>query len=241
MSAEPSFRYAFAQSPCGGLALDLAGVEALLRPSGALWLAAERLLVVADLHLEKGSAYAARGQMLPPYDTRETLTRLVAEVARLRPKTIILLGDTLHDGNAEERLGDEDVRTLTTVAAWADLVWIVGNHDADGPRSLPGQTAANWSAAGLSLVHAPAARPRFGEVAGHLHPCARVKGRVASVRRRCFVTDGERLVMPAFGAFAGGLNVRDATFHGLFRRPPLAVALGDRRAHAVAWRQLGPD
>src|SRR5580658_6145875 len=217
MSAEPSsFRYAFAQSPCGGLALDLSGAEALLRPSGALWLAGERLLVVADLHLEKGSAYAARGQMLPPYDTGETLARLAAEAAQLRPATILLLGDTLHDDKAEERLSAEDVRTLTTIAAVADLVWIVGNHDANGPRVLPGQTAAAWSAAGLSLVHEPVATARYGEVAGHLHPCARVKGRVASVRRRCFITDGERLVMPAFGAFAGGLNVRDVAFRRLF-------------------------
>src|SRR5271168_3095709 len=125
MSAEPSsFRYAFAQSPCGGVALELAGAQALLRPSGAVWLAAERLLVVADLHLEKGSAYAARGQMLPPYDTRETLSRLSAEAARLRPHTILLLGDSFHDVAAEARLSGEDVRTLTTIAAVAELVWI---------------------------------------------------------------------------------------------------------------------
>lgn len=241
MSAEPAFRYAFAQSPCGGLVLELAGAEALLRTSGALWLAAERLLVVADLHLEKGSAYAARGQMLPPYDTRETLARLAAEAAQLRPRTILLLGDTLHDGEAEARLSGEDIRTLTTIAAVAELVWIVGNHDAEGPRALPGDVVGGWRAAGLSLVHEPAGSPRFGEVAGHLHPCARVKGRAASVRRRCFVSDGERLVMPAFGAFAGGLNVRDAAFGGLFRRPPLVVALGERRAHAVGWGQLGRD
>ncbi|MEJ0064718.1 MAG: ligase-associated DNA damage response endonuclease PdeM [Caulobacteraceae bacterium] len=241
MSAEPAFRYAFAQSRCGGLVLELAGTLALLRRSGALWLEDERLLVVADLHLEKGSAYAARGQMLPPYDTRETLARLTAEVAQLRPHTILLLGDTFHDGGAEARLHDEDVRALTTIAAVADLVWIVGNHDADGPRMLPGRTAVAWSVAGLSLVHEPAPMPRHGEVAGHLHPAARIKGRVGSVRRRCFVTDGERLVMPAFGAFAGGLNVRDAAFKGLFRRPPLAIALGQRQAHAVGWRQLGPD
>jgi DNA ligase-associated metallophosphoesterase len=241
VSAEPSFRYAFAKSPCGGLVLELAGAEALLRASGALWLAAERLLVVADLHLEKGSAYAARGQMLPPYDTRETLGRLAAEAAQLRPRTILLLGDTFHDVGAEERLCAEDGRTLTTIAAIADLVWVVGNHDVDGPRALPGKTAVAWRAAGLSLVHEPAAAPRFGEVAGHLHPAAKIKGRVASVRRRCFVTDGERLVLPAFGAFAGGLNVRDAAFSGLFRRAPLAIALGDRRTHAVGWDQLKPD
>jgi uncharacterized protein len=241
VSAEPAFRYAFAQSPCGGLALELAGARALLRASGALWLTDERLLVVADLHLEKGSAYAARGQMLPPYDTRETLSRLAAEAAQLRPRTILLLGDTLHDRMAEERLCAEDVRTLMTIAEVADLVWIVGNHDTDGPRALPGQVAAAWRAAGLSLVHVPSETPRFGEVAGHLHPAARIKGRVASVRRRCFVTDGERLVMPAFGAFAGGLNVRDSAFSGLFRRPPLAIALGERRTHAVGWEQLRPD
>ena len=242
MSAEPaSFRYAFAQAPCGGLALELAGAEVLLRASGALWLAAERVLVVADLHLEKGSAYAARGQMLPPYDTRETLGRLAAEAAQLRPATILLLGDTFHDGGAEARFSAEDVRTLTTIATVAELVWVVGNHDADGPRALPGRSAGAWSVAGLSLVHEPTATPRFGEVAGHLHPAARIKGRVGSVRRRCFITDGERLILPAFGAFAGGLNVRDAAFRGLFRRPPLAVALGDRRAHAVGWAQLGPD
>ncbi|HEX3406333.1 MAG TPA: ligase-associated DNA damage response endonuclease PdeM [Caulobacteraceae bacterium] len=239
MSAEPAFRYAFAQSPCGGLAFELAGVEALLRPSGALWLEVERTLIVADLHLEKGSAYAARGQLLPPYDTRETLARLTAEAGRLRPRTIVLLGDTLHDKKAEDRLGLEDACALGALAAVAELVWIVGNHDADGPRGLPGESRATCSVAGLTLTHEPAAAPRWGEVAGHLHPCARVKSRGEATRRRCFVSDGERLVMPAFGAFAGGLNVRDVAFAGLFRRRPLAVALGARRAHAVGWGQLG--
>jgi hypothetical protein len=242
VSLEPAaFQYAFAPSPCGGLALELAGAEALLRPSGALWLAAERTLVVADLHLEKGSAYAARGQLLPPYDTRETLARLAAEAAQLLPRRIVLLGDSFHDRAAEARLDAADARALRAVAAVAELVWIVGNHDADGPRGLPGEVAAAARIAGLELTHEPAARPRRGEVAGHLHPCARVKGRVGSVRRRCFVTDGERLVLPAFGAFAGGLNVLDAAFAPLFARAPLAVAMGDRRAHPVGWTQLRPD
>jgi hypothetical protein len=241
VSAAPAFRYAFAQSPCGGLVFELAGAEALLRPSGALWLAAERVLIVADLHLEKGSAYAARGQMLPPYDTRETLARLAAEAGRLAPRAIVLLGDTLHDRKAGSRLAAEDVRALGALAAVAELIWIVGNHDADGPQGLPGRSVVSWTAAGLTLTHEPSPSPRRGEVAGHLHPCARVKALGGAIRRRCFVTDGERLVMPAFGAFAGGLNVRDVAFDGLFRRPPLAVALGARRAHAVGWTQLGPD
>lgn len=241
MSAEPAFRYAFAQSPCGGVALGLGAAEVLLRPSGALWIASERTLVVADLHLEKGSAYAARGQLLPPYDTRETLARLTAEAAQLRPRTIVLLGDTFHDGAGEDRLSAADVAALKAIGSVAELVWIVGNHDVDGPKALPGVVAAEWSVSGLRLTHEPTEGPAGAELAGHLHPCARVKGRVASVRRRCFVTDGERLVLPAFGAFAGGLNVRDAAFARLFVRAPLAIALGERRAHAVGWDQLRGD
>jgi hypothetical protein len=234
-------RYAFGRSPCGGTVLELAGAELLLRGSGALWLAGERLLVVADLHLEKGSAYARRGQLLPPYDSRETLGRLAAEVAALRPRAVVLLGDTFHDGEGEQRLSPQDACTLQGIAAAAELLWIVGNHDAEGPRRLPGVVAAALAVGGVGFVHEPAAVAGPGEVAGHLHPAAKVKGRGGSVRRRCFVTDGERLVAPAFGAYAGGLNVRDAAFRGLFARAPLAIALGERRTHPVGWDQLRGD
>jgi uncharacterized protein len=226
---------------CGSLWVMVNGTECVLRRSGALWLEAERTLVAADLHLEKGSAYAARGQLLPPYDTRETLARLAAEAAQLRPRAVVLLGDTLHDGKAEERLAGEDARAVGAIAAVTELIWIVGNHDADGPQGLPGAVVDGMRVGELTLVHEPGAGPRFGEVAGHLHPCARVKGRGASVRRRCFVSDGERMILPAFGAFTGGLNVQDAAYRGLFRRHPLAMPLGDRRVHAVGWEQLGPD
>jgi DNA ligase-associated metallophosphoesterase len=232
---------AIATNSLGDVALRLLDIEVTLRPSGALWLAADRVLVVADLHLEKGSAYAARGQLLPPYDTRETLARLTAEAARLRPRTIVLLGDSFHDGRGEERLAEADANALRALAAVAELVWVVGNHDADGPRTLPGAVVPDVALADLTLVHAPMQGPRPGEVAGHLHPCAKIKLRSGSVRRRCFATDGERLVLPAFGAYAGGLNIRDDAFAGLFRRRPMAVALGDGRTHAVGWELLRDD
>jgi uncharacterized protein len=233
--------YALAAGDLGDVALRLMDVEVTLRPSGALWFAAERALVVADLHLEKGSAYAARGQLLPPYDTRETLARLTAESARLRPKTLVLLGDSFHDGLGEERLAEADANALRALASVTELVWVVGNHDADGPRVLPGAVVSDLVLAGLVLVHEPAEGPRGGEIAGHLHPCAKIKLRSGSVRRRCFATDGERLVLPAFGAYAGGLNIRDEAFARLFRRPPMAVALGDGRTHAVGWELLRDD
>ena len=236
-----AFTYAFATAACGSLRTVVAGAEVMLRPSGALWLAAEGVLVVADLHLEKGSSYARRGQMLPPYDTRETLGRLEAEVARLAPRVLVFLGDSFHDGAAEERLDAADAARIAALARDRLLIWVVGNHDAEGPRTLPGQRAAELTFAGLTLRHEPRPGAQLGEVSGHLHPAAKVRTPRGAVRRRCFATDGERLILPAFGAYAGGLNVRDTAFAGLFARPLLAGALGRDRVHAIGWRSLAGD
>lgn len=234
-------RYAFAASACGGLATTLGRAEVVMRCSGALWLPTAATLVVADLHLEKGSSYAARGQMLPPYDTRETLRRLEAEALTLAPATIVLLGDTFHDRRSEDRLAGDDAARLADLATGRSLVWVVGNHDADGPQGLPGEVADELALGGLVLRHEPRPGAQPGEIAGHLHPAARVRAPRGTVRRRCFVTDAERAILPAFGAYAGGLNVRDAAFAGLFARAPLAAALGPERVRAVGWRQLAAD
>ena len=228
-------------SPCGAARMTLAGTEVLMRRSGALWIEAMGALVVADLHFEKGSSYAQRGQMLPPYDTGETLRRLEAEVAALTPRTVVLLGDSFHDGGGEARLAPEYVARLAAIAMGRELVWVVGNHDADGPAGLPGEVVDEVRLEGLTLRHEPRGGPQAGEAAGHLHPCARVTGPGRTVRRPCFVTDGQRIVLPAFGAYAGGLNIRDAAFAGLFAAPPLAVTLGPRQAQPIGWRRLVGD
>ncbi|KRA57870.1 phosphoesterase [Caulobacter sp. Root655] len=232
----------FKISDCGGLKIEVFGTRATLRHSGALWLEGARAMVVADLHFEKGSSYAARfGQMLPPYDTRETLDRLERELAALNPATLIFLGDSFHDGAGEDRLPADDRARIAALALGRDLVWAVGNHDADGPRALPGAVVDEAAIGGLAFRHEPLPGAQPGEVAGHLHPAARVTSGRASVRRRCFVTDGTRLVLPAFGAFTGGLNILDAAFAPLFGTPPLAAALGRGRVHAVGWKSLRPD
>jgi DNA ligase-associated metallophosphoesterase len=229
---------AFRLGEAGGLHVRLLDNEVVLLPSGGLWLMAERTLVCADLHLEKGSAYAARGQLLPPYDTRETLRRLAADVALLDPARIVLLGDTLHDAEAHGRIGDSDAEGLRDLARGRTLTWVVGNHDPEGPGDLPGETAYQLEVLGLTLRHEPVPGDQPGEVSGHLHPCARVVGQSRSVRRRCFVTDGRRLVLPAYGAYAGGLSIRDMAFAGLFVRPPLVGAIGSARVHAVAFARV---
>ncbi len=236
----PASRMDFAQDGDAVL-VSVAGVDCRLRASGALWLGAERALVIADLHLEKGSAYAARGQLLPPYDTRDGLQRLEIEIAALDPRLIVFLGDAFHDARAEARLAREDAEALRRLAHGRSLIWVLGNHDPLPPEGLPGDAIEAFVCTGLDLRHEPVPGPVLAEAAGHLHPCARVVAGGRSVRRRCFVTDGERLILPAFGAYAGGLNLRDVAFQGMFRGPPLAVVLGRSRAYAVAYRSTVGD
>ncbi len=233
-----------AASPCGALHVAVAGETATLTPAGALYLQRYGLLAAGDLHLEKGSSFAARGQLLPPYDTRATLDRLDAELERWRPKTLVLLGDSFHDPRALARLAPDDARRLGELARRVELVWIAGNHDAEGLDRLAGTVIDQLSVGGLTLRHEPLPGAQAGEVAGHLHPCAKVSGGVGrggGVRRRAFVTDGARLILPAFGAYTGGLNVLDPAYDGLFAQPPLAVALGRGRVHPLRWAALRPD
>jgi DNA ligase-associated metallophosphoesterase len=154
---------------------------------------------------------------------------------------VVLLGDSFHDASAEARLDPSDAKRLEALARDRALAWVVGNHDADGPASLPGQVVDRLDVEGLKLVHEPSPLSAPGEVAGHLHPCAKLVRYGRSVRRRSFLTDGERMVLPAFGAYAGGLNVLDEAFAALFPRAPVAAALGRGRVHALAMETLSVD
>lgn len=216
------------------------GEPCVLRPAGTLWLPQAETLVVADLHLEKGSAYAAKGQLLPPYDTRETLNRLMSEVVETGARRLVLLGDSLHDMEAISRIPVAEREAVLDMAAHLDLVWITGNHDPDGGAAFGGTTTDEVRVGQLVLRHEPLPAPADGEVAGHLHPCARVIGAAGSVRRRCFASDGRRLILPAFGAYTGGLNLRDAAYGPLFVDAPCAYLIGPKIS-PVAWTRLSPD
>ncbi len=216
----------------------LGGVTVNALPQGALWVADAKALIVSDLHLEKGSSYALRGQMLPPYDTHATLTRLSALMEVYAPEIVVSLGDSFHDGQGPARLDARDRDLLGRLIGNCDWVWVEGNHDGRSPETLGGVVREVLHIGALVLRHEPTAGAAAGEIAGHLHPCARVAGRGRSVRRRCFAFDGERLVMPAFGAFTGGLNVRDEAFAPLFPQGVTALVLGKERVLPAPYERL---
>jgi DNA ligase-associated metallophosphoesterase len=229
-----------ANSACGDLII--ADITLIADPAGALYWPEEGLLVVADLHLEKGSSYAARGVLLPPYDTGATLARLAGVLARYAPRAVIALGDSFHDGDGPSRIVETDRAMLRLLQRGRDWIWIAGNHDPAPPAGLGGSAAATLALGALTFRHEPTADADVGEVAGHLHPVARVSGRGRTVSRRCFAGDGRRLVMPAFGAYAGGLNVRDRAFAEIFGSLAFtAHMLGEGRLYAFAARRCLAD
>lgn len=209
--------------------------------SGALWLPDERTLVVADLHLEKGSAFAARGVFLPPYDSAATLAALTAAVLRHAPARIVALGDSFHDQGGQTRLDPACLNALRALQRGRDWLWITGNHDREIAPGLGGETAALLAIAGVTLRHEPEATEAGFEIAGHLHPAAKVRMRGRALRRRCFALSPRRCVMPAMGAYAGGLNLRDRAFAALFREGVSAHMLGDGRLFRIDQRLLLAD
>jgi uncharacterized protein len=207
--------------------LQLLGQTLELDPAGAVFWPRQAVLVVADLHLEKGGAFARRGSLLPPYDSQETLARLERLVARHRPDTVVSLGDGFHDRRGPIDLGPALFDRLCALTRQRRWVWVTGNHDPCVPVALGGAAVADLTVGGLVLRHAPTGEP--GEVAGHLHPKARVHTRRRALARPCFAAGPDRLLLPALGSFTGGLNVLDPAIHRFFPTGFDAYLLGDER------------
>jgi uncharacterized protein len=202
------------QSEAAGRLL-LNGVELFAEPSGALWWPAQATLIVADLHLEKGTSFARRGVLLPPYDTCTTLARL-AEAIGPRVKRVICLGDSFHDGDGPERLSQADTAVLRILVERHDWIWIAGNHDPILPSILGGRTVlGELRLDGLVMRH-QAETDAVGEISGHYHPKSHVDVRGRRLSGACFIHDERRIVLPAFGAYTGGLHIESEPIRALF-------------------------
>ena len=219
----------------------LAGTMVAALPEGALWIEAGRALVVSDLHFEKGSSFARHGRLLPPYDTRATLMRIARLMDLYAPDIVVSLGDSFHDGGGPARMAEVDRALLASLMGRCDWIWVEGNHEGRAAQTLGGESRDVLHIGPLMLRHEPRAGAAPGEIAGHLHPCARVAGRGQSVRRSCFAYDGERLIMPAFGAYTGGLNILDPTFAPIFPDGAMAFVLAKDRVLPAPQERLLSD
>ena len=207
-------------------AIDFAGTRLAARASGALWWPERRLLCVADLHLAKSERIARRGgALLPPYETRETLARLGAEIAPLDPRGGLGRGDSFDDLAAAAALGAEDRARLAALARGRDWLWLAGNHDPK-PNGIAGEQAESLGLAPLTFRHAAEEKADPGEVSGHYHPKLRIALRRGALTRPCFLWDRTRLILPAFGAYTGGLAASDPALARLMAPEARAILTG---------------
>ncbi|PZQ49256.1 MAG: ligase-associated DNA damage response endonuclease PdeM [Rhodovulum sulfidophilum] len=207
--------------------IDFASARLTARASGALWWPARRLLCVADLHLAKSERIAWRGgALLPPYETRDTLARLAAEMAALDPATVLCLGDSFDDMAGAAALDPADRDRLAELVAGRDWIWLAGNHD-PAPHGLGGTCAETLVLGPLTFRHAAQAETEPGEVSGHYHPKLRVPLRAGALTRPCFLWDRRRLILPAFGAYTGGLDAAAPALAALVEPDARAILTGD--------------
>jgi DNA ligase-associated metallophosphoesterase len=214
----------------------LAGEALHLDPAGALVWPTARALIVADLHLEKGSAAARRGNLVPPWDSRVTLSRLALLMHRLRPTYVIALGDSFHDDGGPARLAAPDAARLRELTAQADFIWVQGNHDPAPPQGVGGRALPEWRLGNLVFRH-QAQNGEAGEISGHFPPKACVPTRAGQVTRPCFVTDARKIMLPAFGAYTGGLDVRAPAIAAHFPRGGRVFLLGETRLFSFTMAQ----
>ena len=185
---------------------SFAGEEFALVQGRALYWPREQALLVADLHLEKASFYARFGQMLPPYDSRETLERVALALRETGARRVFTLGDNFHDGDGANRLEPHAAGMLAALTRATDWVWVTGNHD-DG--STLGTAVAELAVSGLLLRHEALAGETRPELSGHFHPKLRVSVRGRQIVRPCAVASETKLILPAYGALTGGMNAAD--------------------------------
>ena len=206
-------------------------------PSGALYWHARQTLLVADLHFEKMASFARRGQLLPPYDTGMTLSRLEADLRRTGAKSLISLGDTFHRADASSLLTLADRIRLDAIVENVECTWLSGNHD-PAPHAIGGHCCAELELDGLTLAHEPK-KGKPGLVAGHLHPAARIAMSGRTARSACFVHDNRVLILPAYGSSTGALNILSPAFFGLLNWPSVEVTmLGRDRTYPVSTKRL---
>lgn len=225
-------------------ALEFGSEEFVLTHGHALYWPREQALLVADLHLEKASFFARHGQMLPPYDSRETLERLALAIRETGARRVFTLGDNFHDAGGADRLEPHAAGMLAALTRATDWVWITGNHDAGAGHAPGGTLAAELNVAGIVLRHEAEPGEVRPELSGHFHPRLQVRVRDRHIRRPCAVMSrtengNGRMILPAFGALTGGMDATDPAIMRVLQ-PAAAIdavlPVRDRLTRVSLWR-----
>ncbi len=226
----------------GDVSLSFAGCDFLPLPCGALFWPGQQMLILADLHLEKGSYFAGHGWLLPPHDSLDTLQRLERAVRETGARRIAALGDSFHDNDGPSRLLPEARMALAALMGSVEWHWITGNHDGESAGTLGGFVHAELVIDGIALRHEACPGIPGPEISGHFHPKVTISLRTGGrVTRRCIAMAGQRLVLPAYGAYAGGLDIGDPAFvRALGGRPRGVVALSGGLLKVDASGRPGP-
>ncbi len=219
------------------ITLNFVGETFIPLLSGALYWPQENTLLVADLHLEKMSSFASKGQLLPPYDTKATLALLARDMQTTKARRVICLGDSFHRDEGTATLPQEDAEQLRALIKSVDWLWLAGNHD-PSPHQLGGSCADSIIVGDVNLSHEPSSITN-GQIAGHLHPSARISINGRATRRPCFVHNERLMILPAYGVSTGTLNILSKPFEGLFDRDRLKIImLGRDQLYPVATKYL---
>lgn len=220
--------------PPSAIKIKFAKQELILDASGVLYWPDKKLLIVSDLHLEKASFLSKFGSVLPQYDSRDTLERLEKAVGLYDPETVVCLGDSFHDTQGFLRLPERERTHLehlvTSVNEWR---WILGNHDSDLPQELPGIRQIDYRLENILLAHDLTAEP-MPHIIGHFHPKAQLKIGGHRVSGRCFLVSGDRVIMPSFGSFTGGLDCRDKAINRLSATPFVCYLLYKKQLFEIS-------
>lgn len=209
-------------------------LELVADATGALYWPETRLLVISDWHLAKSRALAARGgHLLPPYDDAENLNRLADVLTRFDAQTVLSLGDSFD--HRDHGLDPTQLDRLNQLMTGRDWIWVLGNHDPTLPHALPGLRVVEHSLSPLTFRHEAKPQTQPGEVSGHYHPKASLKLRGRRIRGKCFAVTADRLILPAFGTYTGGLDITDPAF-GPYLSEPYRLLL----CHGEDVRLIGP-
>lgn len=205
------------------VALSFAGETLRPMPCGALYWPAQDTLLVADLHFEKASAFARRGWLLPPHDSADTLRVLIDALEACGARRVVCLGDSFHDRGGADRLPIGPRAALKALTHSLDWLWITGNHDDSVGASLGGRVMAEARIGGLTLRHEADPDDPSPELSGHFHPKVSVHIRGRRIVRRAFAVSDSKIILPAYGAFTGGLDIADPAITAVMRGPVTAV------------------